>query len=402
MILFGDSGSGKTTTLLHVLTAQGCLFATASCISSYTPRLLLEALLAGLGVAEPKCERVIDMVPHLCSLPASRIVYLVLDDAERALEMEGLVAGVVRLAEAVRARAGPQVGVVLVSRLGPEHFQRAAVGLPDLIPVYFGNYPKRTLAEIVGAVDGGAVPPEDLPAFREFTRVAIDVLHNAVRDLSEIRKVIARLFPLYLRPAKEGKVAPDNYGALYTRAEPLLRQAVLGLYGPPPEDDPATALRPDRAFDFELPLYAKYMLIAAYLASHNRAKTDRQYFSKWYLERNKAKPPRRAKGKGKDSDKDKGRDGTFVPYFMAPGPQAFLVERLLAIFSAIVAEPVRPTVDLHVQVSTLATLGFLTRVGSEAGNTLHAPKFKCNVSLERVRALARNIRFPLERYLEEK
>jgi origin recognition complex subunit 5 len=30
----------------------------------------------------------------------------------------------------------------------------------------------------------------------------------------------------------------------------------------------------------ELPFYSKYLLIAAYLASHNPAKTDRQFFCK--------------------------------------------------------------------------------------------------------------------------
>ena len=30
----------------------------------------------------------------------------------------------------------------------------------------------------------------------------------------------------------------------------------------------------------ELPFYSKYLLLAAYLASHNPAKTDRQFFCK--------------------------------------------------------------------------------------------------------------------------
>jgi origin recognition complex subunit 5 len=83
---------------------------------------------------------------------------------------------------------------------------------------------------------------------------------------------------------------------------------------------------------FDLPYYAKFFLIAAYLASYNPAKADRRIFLKNHGKERKKKRPQRKQ----------------VEQLL--GPKAFALDRLLAIFYAIVGEDVNLTANLLSQV----------------------------------------------------
>lgn len=84
---------------------------------------------------------------------------------------------------------------------------------------------------------------------------------------------------------------------------------------------------------FDLPYYAKFFLIAAYLASYNPAKADRHIF---------------VKNRGKDRKKK--RQKRKQPEQLL-GPKAFALDRLLAIFYAIIGEDVNLTASLLSQVT---------------------------------------------------
>lgn len=85
---------------------------------------------------------------------------------------------------------------------------------------------------------------------------------------------------------------------------------------------------------FDLPYYAKYFLIAAYLASYNSPKHDRRLFVK-----NHGKQRKQAR---------KGMAKTQVSELL--GPKVFSLDRLLAIFYAIMEEKASLTVYLISQV----------------------------------------------------
>jgi origin recognition complex subunit 5 len=81
-------------------------------------------------------------------------------------------------------------------------------------------------------------------------------------------------------------------------------------------------------------MHSQYLLIAAYLASYNPAKTDNQYFAKVFLSSLcPALSPKlivQHDGRKKKSKK-RSRDHDAVPRSLL-GPAAFPLERLLAIF----------------------------------------------------------------------
>ena len=84
---------------------------------------------------------------------------------------------------------------------------------------------------------------------------------------------------------------------------------------------------------FDLPYYAKFFLIAAYLASYNPAKADRRLF---------------VKNHGKERKKKRKQQKKQAEQLL--GPKPFPLDRLLAIFYAIIEEDVNLTADLLSQV----------------------------------------------------
>lgn len=87
----------------------------------------------------------------------------------------------------------------------------------------------------------------------------------------------------------------------------------------------------------DLPYYAKYFLIAAYIASFNAPKYDRQLFVKVSNKRKKVITKSQKKTENSASE--------------LVGPKIFSLDRLLAIFYAILEENTNMTANLLAQVS---------------------------------------------------
>lgn len=136
----------------------------------------------------------------------------------------------------------------------------------------------------------------------------------------------------------------------------------------------------------ELPFYSKYLLIAAFLASNNPAKSDRQLFCKT----TQKKMSRRTKIAAKTNPKTNSQ---------LKGPHPFLLDRLMAIFYSIVDEKVPASAIILSQLSSLVTLRFISQVSS--GDQIDSPRYKCLVSLDFIKAIARQLEFELGHYLYE-
>ena len=148
----------------------------------------------------------------------------------------------------------------------------------------------------------------------------------------------------------------------------------------------------------ELPFYSKFLLIAAFLASYNPAKSDKRFFVKHHGKQRKTASSIKTKEKLNSQ---------------LTGPKPFPLERLLAIFYNIVEEQVaivvitlywsytdlfqvNPTANIYSQVSSLVRLQLLTAVGLEM---MDQPKYKCNVSMDFVRTVAKTVQFDVYKYL---
>ena len=62
----------------------------------------------------------------------------------------------------------------------------------------------------------------------------------------------------------------------------------------------------------------------------------------------------------------------------------------------IVEEQVNPTATIYSQVTSLVRLQLLTAVGLEM---IDQPKYKCNVSMDFVRTVAKTVQFDIYKYL---
>merc|ERR1712088_54170 len=125
----------------------------------------------------------------------------------------------------------------------------------------------------------------------------------------------------------------------------------------------------------ELPFYSKFLLIAAFLASYNPAKSDKRFFQKHHGKQRKTSSSIRAKERMNSQ---------------LTGPKTFPLERLLAIFYNIVDERVNPTASIYSQLSSLVNLHLLTAMGMDM---MDQPKYRCNIGLDFVRTIARPLQF---------
>ncbi|KAF2346899.1 Origin recognition complex subunit 5 [Trinorchestia longiramus] len=132
----------------------------------------------------------------------------------------------------------------------------------------------------------------------------------------------------------------------------------------------------------ELPFYSKYLLIAAYLASYNPAKSDRRFFLKHHGKQKKTQAMMKAKERSCSQ---------------LTGPKQFPLDRLLAIFYSISECKQAPTAALMMQLSTLVSLRLVVQVGAD--EAIDAPKFKCAVGLHFIRQIARTVDFDVVHYL---
>ena len=84
------------------------------------------------------------------------------------------------------------------------------------------------------------------------------------------------------------------------------------------------------------------------------------------------------------------------------GPQAFVQERLLAIFHAILPDRViAGAADTMTQIATLASLRLLVRMSNSADVLDAGTKWKVNFGWDFVRKIAKSVRFDMENYLAE-
>lgn len=138
---------------------------------------------------------------------------------------------------------------------------------------------------------------------------------------------------------------------------------------------------------FELPYYAKYLLIASYLASHIDAKSDKRLFMKNHGKQRKRKQTIAAKAKVSE------KLSTQI------GAKSFSIDRLLAIFYAIMDEQVALTVTLLAQISSLVHLKLLCFTSGENNIMDGTAKLQSTVGLDFIREIGKKLNFDVCQYL---
>uniref|UniRef100_A0A8C0SI69 Origin recognition complex subunit 5 n=1 Tax=Canis lupus familiaris TaxID=9615 RepID=A0A8C0SI69_CANLF len=399
IFIYGHTASGKTYVTQTLLKTLELPHVFVNCVECFTSRLLLEQILNKLNhlcssedgcSTQVTCETFNDFVRLFKQVTKAeslkdQTVYIVLDKAEYLRDMEAnLLPGFLRLQELTDRN----VTVLFLSEIVWEKF-RPNTGCFEPFVLYFPDYSIGNLQKILSHDH----PPEySADFYAAYINILLGVFYTVCRDLKELRYLAVLNFPKYCEPVVKGEANERDTRKLWRNIEPHLKRAMQTVYLreisssqweklQKDDTDPAQLKGLSAYTHVELPYYSKFILIAAYLASYNPARTDKRFFLKHH-------------GKIKKTNFLKKHEKTSNHLL---GPKPFPLDRLLAILYSIVDSRVAPTANIFSQITSLVTLQLLTLVGHD--DQLDGPKYKCTVSLDFIRAIARTVNFDIIKYL---
>lgn len=232
------------------------------------------------------------------------------------------------------------------------------------------------------------------------------------RDLVSFKSCAMRIWRPFVEPILSGQFGTRDFSRLMVNRRHLfqLEDSVLdriisadSVANPTTNDivTPATPSKKKLAnmTAHTLPYFTTHILIAAYLASYNPARTDVTYFMK---HTDKRKNKRRAPAISSFSVTGK-RSGSkhrkISRHLLTPSP--FTLDRLLAIFRALLDGTVPQVADLYTQIATLTSMRLLVRAGGAGSNdALEAgARWRVNFGWEYARALGRTVNLEVGEYL---
>ncbi|XP_027430756.1 origin recognition complex subunit 5 isoform X3 [Callorhinus ursinus] len=374
IFIYGHTASGKTYVTQTLLKTLELPHVFVNCVECFTSRLLLEQILNKLN--------------HLSSSEggcSTQITCETLNDFVRLFKQ-------VTKAESLKDQTvyitDRNVTVLFLSEIVWEKF-RPNTGCFEPFVLYFPDYSIGNLQKILSHDH----PPEySADFYAAYINILLGVFYTVCRDLKELRHLAVLNFPKYCEPVVKGEANERDTRKLWRNIEPHLKRAMQTVYLreisssqweklQKDDTDPAQLKGLSAYTQVELPYYSKFILIAAYLASYNPARTDKRFFLKHH-------------GKIKKTNFLKKHEKTSNHLL---GPKPFPLDRLLAILYSIVDSRVAPTANIFSQITSLVTLQLLTLVGHD--DQLDGPKYKCTVSLDFIRAIARTVNFDIIKYL---
>uniref|UniRef100_A0A1A9WXE0 Origin recognition complex subunit 5 n=1 Tax=Glossina brevipalpis TaxID=37001 RepID=A0A1A9WXE0_9MUSC len=383
LYIYGHSGTGKTVILKELLrlTKKSIAIKTSyvNCIECYTTKILLENILEDLCDNEDTdihCENLkefIELLKRFYAKLRQTNLIIVLDQAERIRDMDAnMLPSLMRLQEL----AGLNVCVVLVGQISFEKYY-AQNGLTDIITLHCCQYTKSEVLLILSNhfevarnnlrryITTQQLDKNDTKAklhivekitmefFNNYLNILLCVFYKACRDLPELKNTADVCFISYMKPVFNQEVDVTDAQKLWRNITPTLRTALTQIYMP----------------------------------SHNSAKEDKRLFVKHHGKKRNRLQNINAKAK------------VFEKRSTAIGPKTFTIDRLLAIFYAILDEKVGLTCNLLSQISTLVQLKLLSFVSGENNVMDGAARLQCTVGLEFVVFIGKVVGFNVRQYL---
>ncbi|MEQ2164258.1 Origin recognition complex subunit 5, partial [Goodea atripinnis] len=177
------------------------------------------------------------------------------------------------------------ISVILLSEIVWDKF-RPNTGCFEPLLLHFPDYSKGELQQILST---DRHPSYSAEFYSSYINMLLGVFYPICRDLRELRHLAALNFSKFCEPVAAGKVKETDTHKLWKYIEPHLKKAMQTVYlrevsslqWEQMEEHETGALRGLSAHTHvELPYYSKFLLIAAYLASYNPARTDKRFFLK--------------------------------------------------------------------------------------------------------------------------
>ncbi|CAB3366706.1 Hypothetical predicted protein [Cloeon dipterum] len=386
IFIHGNSATGKTLTVKTVLDGLKIKYVHLSCVEFDTPGLLAAKIASNLNgeylqlSSSHNCSSLMELVENLQM--ASKIkndpFVIVLDRAERLREMPSTV---IPALLKLREISNMNVCVILISDLLWDRFYHGKMRFcKPLVNLFFPQYTKTECLEIIRSRKPEGV---DDAFYCSYTSILLRVLYRFCRDLNELLYMANQHFVLV-------KKLSNDQRTIFLTLQPHLKAATQNVHlrqgiqqiQNVDQKAPNSSLI-SAVTAMELPYYAKFLLMAAFLASFNSPKHDRRLFAKHHgMQRKKAATSRK----------------TVKRSSLIVGPKPFNFERLTAIFHSIADTPYLITTNLCAQLATLVNLHLITKVGFSG---LNNPKFKCAVGLDFIKAVGRTVDFNVQSYIME-
>lgn len=396
IFVYGHMATGKSLIIQSLLDHLNYNVSYINCMEHLGSRHMYNYILSDLTMsteelsndilAKHNCDNMADFIYALKRISCNdeRPIVLMFDKFHRMRDFDvTFMPAISRL----RELSGINLCTIFISEISWTKFH-IKTGMLEPIKIYFPQYTKEELIQLL-LLD----KPQkyDAQFYKNYLNLFLSVYFRFCRDLNELRHMAKINFAKYVEPVEDKRIKPDNATALWRNISATLRSNLEIIYlrvstGDLSQSDRQISREIESmtklALSFELPFYARYMLIAAYLASHNLPKYDQRIFMK---QSNKKKKKVRSIKNTMATDTQK-------------KPRVFTITRMLAIFCAILNEKVDINANLLAQISTICQLGLLIAIGDNIFY-LDEPKYKCCASRDFVTVVAKTVGFDIKHYL---
>ncbi|KAF1952083.1 hypothetical protein CC80DRAFT_480102 [Byssothecium circinans] len=432
LVAHGLTATGKSSIIRAYLKLSKLPHAIVNSRECITGRHLLERIVAGCLDAldqhdggridrrpYARTENLSSLAVHLQRMLEGRGKFvLVLDGIDRQREAPPtLMAALGRFGEMI-----PSLSIILISTLRLTH----ALHTPSTPNIHFTSYSRASLLAILNAnpsqifltFPSAEQYPDYTPdlaleddawLWGRFTAAVYDsVSKHTVRDLVSFRSAARKLWRPFVEPIVASTFGTRDFSRLMINRKHLFQseEAILdrivadesklsntNAAGNVLSSTPIAKRKP-RTLAHDLPYFTIHILIAAYLASYNPSRTDITYFMK---HTDKRKNKRRVHAASASTTKSKHRK--ISRHLLTPSP--FGLDRLLAIFRALLDGSVQQLADLYTQIATLTSMRLLVRVGGAGSTDVLDPssRWRVNFSWEYARSLGRSVNLEVGEYL---
>ncbi|KAI9294380.1 hypothetical protein K502DRAFT_350067 [Neoconidiobolus thromboides FSU 785] len=400
--IWGSSNGGKTTLLKKIYAQKNLVY--IDLIECYSLSLVLNRILYLLFKKKESCSKLSLFLSHLKCLDSGKVYYLILDNAER---LHSLPAQLLSCLLKIKEKINIDFKVILISNL-PYSKLRLSIGIREPFQLNFKNYNVEEMKKILLKKAEAMEKKEKREAIinlfqkKEYLSLKVNFLDLFLKAIF-IKKsthipFLIHLFyhylliysiPVITSQSTESFQPSFLYGVFAKNgyADAMVELKFINIDDEEQNNQTQVVQSELEANNnpIILPYYAKYLLIASYLASYNPAKLDPIYFyngTNRILNGNLLNKNKRER-KNKDNDPKE--------------PSFFPMDRLMAIFYSILTEELIDTSQIDNLLATLISNQFISQVGGYG--RLEDIKLKCEVSFELIKTLSDQVNLDLRHYL---
>lgn len=290
-----------------------------------------------------------------------------------------------------------------------------------VIHVHFPNYTKSDFVKILSFTPPPPLPnstaAETAELWTRFCGAVHDALtKSAARTLPAFQLACNSLWRRFTTPVREGNLGAKDFSKLLIAArvhfqdESLLDPGIVRRRDaadakPKPIHHHEPAVTSGTALAALLPTTARILLIAAYLASHNAPRHDLTLFSTYHHgKRKRGGGMSVGVGGGRGGGGPRSKHRKIARKLL--GAHAFVLERMMAIFTAVrkewdIGRGGVDDADVGMALATLSSLRLLVRVGGGGDPLDRGGKWRVNIGWEVVRGLGRSMGVEVEEWLIE-